>query len=353
MARYQANDSVRSAALAGVPDLIARLGGTAEPLLRAHGFSVATPDDPERHVSYADFIRLLEQCASELACPDFGLRVARMQDIQVLGPLAAVIRHSPTVAEAVRSVCRYLSFHTPGAAVELVEARGEPPGFTIEIILPGLRQARQINELSMFLGQRMLELLLGEGYRAPAVHFTNEPPRDLAPLQRAFGSALEFGMPIDRFILRDGDLARPVMRADRTLLRLIESHIDSTRHDASVPLLDRVSRAIRILLPSGRCSVGAVADHLGLAPRTLQRGLQQHGASFRELRESQQRWLAERLLANPGLPLLRVATLAGFGEQSTFNRAFTRWTGVSPGRWRRRLHSPSFQHSSARARRDR
>lgn len=330
------NDSVRSAALAGIPELITRLGGSADRLLRRHGFSATTADDPELHVSYADFIRLLEDCAEEIPSTDFGLRVARMQDINVLGPISIVMRHSPNVAEAVRSVSRYLSFHTPGATVELIDTAGEPPGLTCEIVLPELRRARQINELSVFLGQRMLELLLGENYRALAVHFVSEPPPNIVAMQRAFGQRLEFGMPINRFVLRDDELTRPVASADAGLRRLIATHIDLTRHDPSVSLLDRVNRAIRMLLPSGRCTLPAVADHLGTAPRSLQRELQRRGTSFRTQQELQQRQFAEHLLANPRLPLLRVATLAGFAEQSTFNRAFTRWTGEPPGRWRRR-----------------
>jgi AraC-like DNA-binding protein len=333
----QRNDSIRAAALAGVPELISRLGGDAEALLRVHGFTPGTASEPERHVSYADFIRLLEHCAAELRCQDFGLRVGRMQDLQVLGPIAIVMRHSATVAEAIRSVARYLSFHTPGAAVELIDTAGESPGFSMEIVLPGLRRARQINELGMFLGQRMLELLLGEGYRALAVQFVTDPPEDEAPLRRVFGARLEFGMPINGFTLREAELRRPVSDADATVRRLIASHIDLARHDPGVPLRERAGRAIRTLLPSGRCSLPAVADQLGFAPRSLQRALQQRGASFRELQETQQRALSEQLLRNPRLPLLRVATLAGFADQSAFNRAFARWTGESPGRWRRRV----------------
>lgn len=339
MPAEQRNDSIRAAALAGLPELITRLGGDPEALLRAHGFTPATASEPERHVSYADFIRLLEHCATELRCPDFGLRVGRMQDLQVLGPVAIVMRHSATVAEAIRSVARYLSFHTPGAVVGLVDAADEPPGFTVEIVLPGLRRARQINELGMFLGQRMLELLLGEGYRALAVQFVTEPPEDDAPLRRVFGARLEFGMPMNRFTLtlREVELRRPVRDADATVRRLIASHIDLARRDPGVPLVERVSRAIRTLLPSGRCSLPAVSDQLGFAPRSLQRALHQRGACFRELQEAQQRLLAEQLLRNPRLPLLRVATLSGFADQSTFNRAFARWCGESPERWRRRV----------------
>ena len=336
MRTQPASDSVRAAALVGMPELISRLGGDPATLLRAHGFTPATGAEPERRVSYADYIRLLEHCATELGCRDFGLRVGRMQDLQVLGPIAIVMRHSPTVAEAIRSVARHVSFHTPGAAVTLLDAPGEAPGFTVEVVQPGLQRARQINELAMYLGQRMLELLLGDGYRAPAVHWVTDPPEDASLLRRLFGARLEFGMPVNRFTLREAELQRPVRDADATVRRLIASHLDLVRQDCGVPLPERVSRAIRTLLPSGRCSLEAVSDQLGIAPRSLQRALGQQGSSYRQLQEAQQRALAEQLLRNPRMPLSRVATLSGYADQSSFNRAFSGWCGESPGRWRRR-----------------
>lgn len=334
-------DQVRAAALAGIEALIARHAGKPGAMLQRHGFARESAMDPEQFVSYADFIRLLEDCALTLACPDFGLRFAAIQDIQVLGPVATIVRFSDSVADAVSSIRRYVSYHTPGASVELVAAPDGPAGFTFEVTLPGLSRCRQINELSMYLGQRMLELLLGEAYRAQAVHFANEPPQDLAACRRTFGKNMEFGMPINRFVMHLSDLQRTVPRADPALRHLVSSYIDLTRRDSAVPLIERVERAVRLLLPSGRCSMKAVADHLGYAPRSLQRELERGQRKYRQIQEQEQRRLAESLLENSRIPLLRVATMAGFAEQSTFVRAFRRWTGCPPGRWRREHQADS------------
>jgi AraC-like DNA-binding protein len=47
--------------------------------------------------------------------------------------------------------------------------------------------------------------------------------------------------------------------------------------------------------------------------------------------------LAEHHLGNPGLPLASVAARLGFADQSAFQHAFKRWSGQSPGEFRRRL----------------
>jgi AraC-like DNA-binding protein len=69
--------------------------------------------------------------------------------------------------------------------------------------------------------------------------------------------------------------------------------------------------------------------------RTLQRKLVATGTTFREVSETVRGRLAEGYLTDPGVSIAEVAFLLGFSDQSSFNRAFRRWTGESPGRWRR------------------
>lgn len=46
------------------------------------------------------------------------------------------------------------------------------------------------------------------------------------------------------------------------------------------------------------------------------------------------RQLAEGYLQDAQLPLGEIAALLGFSEQSAFSRAFAKWHGLSPLRWR-------------------
>ncbi|HEX6241184.1 MAG TPA: helix-turn-helix transcriptional regulator, partial [Polyangiales bacterium] len=77
-----------------------------------------------------------------------------------------------------------------------------------------------------------------------------------------------------------------------------------------------------------------VAARMHLSIRTLQRRLDEHGTSFRELAEVARREATERLMADPKLSLLDIALLVGFSEQSAFNRAARRWFGVTPSEFR-------------------
>src|SRR5699024_10547052 len=74
----------------------------------------------------------------------------------------------------------------------------------------------------------------------------------------------------------------------------------------------------------------AIAQRLNISTRTLQRRLQDHHLSFREISEQVQRDLAYHFLSTPSLSIQEVAYKLGYTQASSFSRAFKRWTGLSP-----------------------
>jgi AraC-like DNA-binding protein len=77
-----------------------------------------------------------------------------------------------------------------------------------------------------------------------------------------------------------------------------------------------------------------------MSVRTLQRRLVDSGTTFHKVSDAVLARLAAGYLTDPSVSVSEVAFLLGFSEQSAFNRAFRRWTGDSPGRWRRRIGAP-------------
>ena len=78
-----------------------------------------------------------------------------------------------------------------------------------------------------------------------------------------------------------------------------------------------------------------IARGLGLSARSFHRHLSDHGMSFQTLTEDTRRDLAEGLLRDDGHSLAEIAFLTGFSEQSSFTRAFKRWVGMTPARYRK------------------
>jgi AraC-like DNA-binding protein len=79
------------------------------------------------------------------------------------------------------------------------------------------------------------------------------------------------------------------------------------------------------------------AEFFDYEPKTLQRRLSQQGSSFSELVDRARRSQAESMLRQGTLKIQKISDALGYRNPSAFDRAFTRWRGISPKRWQSRL----------------
>ncbi len=83
-------------------------------------------------------------------------------------------------------------------------------------------------------------------------------------------------------------------------------------------------------------TVAELAVTAGVHPVYLARAYRRHfGCSPGEYMRRCRLMRAQRLLANPDLPLVEVALRTGFSDQSQMTKSFTAMFGISPGRYRR------------------
>lgn len=81
-------------------------------------------------------------------------------------------------------------------------------------------------------------------------------------------------------------------------------------------------------------SFEAAAEELNMTTHTLRRRLKEEGNSFQEIKDSIRKDHAIVLLDRAELPLHEISEQLGFSEPAAFNRAFKKWTGVTPGLYR-------------------
>lgn len=98
----------------------------------------------------------------------------------------------------------------------------------------------------------------------------------------------------------------------------------------SATTADRVRAALHETLPAGDPSIKAVAVHLAISARTLQRQLGQERTTFRKVLTSTRADLAHHYLLRQDLRVTEVAFLLGYGDTTSFYRAFRSWTGTTP-----------------------
>ena len=170
------------------------------------------------------------------------------------------------------------------------------------------------------------------------VELRQSKPPAAARYREVFQAPVRFGAAADRLRFPRAAWEQPTVDGDAALAALLEEHarILAVRTPHAVAgFVGAVQRAVASRLPEG-APADAVARALNVSVRTLQRRLVACGTTFHNVSDAVQARLAEGYLTDPAVSISEVAFLLGFSEQSAFNRAFRRWTGESPGRWRRR-----------------
>lgn len=160
--------------------------------------------------------------------------------------------------------------------------------------------------------------------------------RDRKSYQAHFGCTVRFNAERDALIFRSTDLDREFVTANDDLLGMLTSQLEArlSDHRAGKDVRDQVRRVLRRLLTGRRPDLRDVARELAASPRTLQRRLGDAGASYQALLEETRAELARHYLLNSSLELAEIAYLLGYEDGNSFVRAFHRWVGEPPRRWR-------------------
>lgn len=145
-----------------------------------------------------------------------------------------------------------------------------------------------------------------------------------------------FDQPQDQFELRIGNLqpdARPVNRHVFDSSEKRAAHL-MLRLRARDRIAKEISTHVVSMLEQGLPTIEEVARKMHCSGRTLQRRLAERNLNYQMLLDHVREDVAIHLLTTTELPITQIALRIGFTDDSTFHRAFKRWTGVLPGSYR-------------------
>ncbi|MCU0254469.1 MAG: AraC family transcriptional regulator [Acidobacteria bacterium] len=325
-------------AIARLPLFIARgtvrFGLDPDTLLRDAGFRETELADADSRVPIAKLRRLWTLIGERVPDPAVGMLVAENRVMRDLGLVTYTMRLSESLGEALRRLARYsqvvaedlivvLRRRADRAEIELQRAflydpLRLPVDFRLYALLSGIRLAVQRDLLPL------------------EAHFPYPAPDDTATHRRLFRCPLHFGEKSPRLVLRGSDLELPIATADPTLLGYLDRLAEQARQELSRDgsTADGVRRVLWQEMPGGRAAIGSIAARLGLSGRSLQRRLAEEGTSYKEVLDSFRRGMARRLLHERDVAIYEVAYLLGYSDPSAFHRAFRRWHGDSPRKFR-------------------
>lgn len=323
---------IRAASLRGFVPLVEELGGDPDALLGRHGITreqLAADDDL---VPITAHDQMLDTTAAALDCPDLGLRLATMQDLSILGPLALAVESSSTAAQAVECASSFLFVHSPALSVAV---EPDPYGRRGVVALTYRKDLRESPyspqgiELGLGLFFRIAAFLVGGQIGLRSVELSHPPQSPVGRYTDFFGTDVKFGRPVAALRVGRRVLDERFAAANEGIRRLAVQFLANRFADPSTSTAQRV-RLVVVETLSTAPPLTHVAGLLALHPRTLQRQLAAEGVTFESTVDEVRRETAHRLITSTDLTFEHVAELVGFSEQSTLSHAVRRWYGSTP-----------------------
>ena len=322
---------VVAAATAGLPDEARRVS-----LLKMVGIDPEAPVDPKLMIPDTAYYELCETVVrADPEGTSLPIRVGSSMRCDDYGAFGLAWKSALNLRGSYQRAERYGRVLTSVALYELLE---EGDRAFMVLHRAGMRRLglRISNEQTIVAVTQISREVFQEAFVPIAIHFRHPAPSDLSAHHEYFGCPVHYDSDRDTVEVSQAHLSARNRLGDASISAFLDAHMDQEL--ANLPDGDGLDRRVRSevsqSLSEGLPSVNAVAARLGLSGRTLQRRLAGQGLAFQDLVDQARQELAEQLLRRTDYALVEVAFLTGFTEQSAFTRAFKRWRGQTPSRFR-------------------
>ena len=315
-------------------DDAARAGIDRDALLRRVDLDPASLRDPDARLPLGSVVAVTRAVVEAAGDPAFGVRAGAARRAKDAGLIGYAMLHSATLRDALKRLVRYGRIIGDHNRQTLDEA-GELATIEFEGH-PALEAIVEFMELNVAWIVAVLREITAKNLDPVEVRLANKEPEHLQALRAHCRCPLQFEAPHAAIVLRREALDLPVTAADSTLA----GYLDQLATDAVTALgnddttTGRLRQVLWSRLSDGAPTLATAASAMAVSSRTLQRRLTDEGTTFAEALSALRHDLAVSLLKDRKLAVYEIGFLLGYADQSAFHRAFRRWRGVSPRRFR-------------------
>ncbi len=307
----------------------------ADALLSQVGISPSLLAMPQARVSAKQYGQLWRLVANVLDDEFFGQDSRRMKSgsfamlchaVLNCGSLQhALERGLRFFALVLDDICGKLERRDSRASLVLMERGPMPRLFANEVML------MLVHGLACWLVGRRIPILQAS--------FSYPEPPHSAEYRLMYSTRLTFNAPHTEIVFDAAHLALPIVQNERTLKEFLRNAPENilVKYKNGSSTGARIRRRLRQSLPGELPEFERLAEDMNMTVATLRRRLHEEGTSYQSIKDQLRRDLAIGYLSHSKRSAMDIGLELGFSERSAFHRAFKKWTGASPGEFRRQL----------------
>jgi AraC-like DNA-binding protein len=316
-----------------------RRGVDVDAVLAEVGLTHAQLEDPEWRGDLTLLARIVQLTVEALNDEFMGYASQRSKP-GTFAMMTHCVIHEPSIEQAMRKGVLFYCLFTDALEMS-IDVDDTGGSWTLRLARPELDPAHYFEEFWLSIWFRLWGWLAGEPPALQAVEFAySTEPSVRTELGLLFRHEPTFDAAATVLRFDHGFLHRPIVRSRQDLKEFL-AHTPlgvMTPTPQEMQMAQRVKSLVHVPVhgPAEFPSFSEVAAKLYLTEQTLRRRLQAEATSYREIKQTIRRDVAERMLRETDLPVHEVSELAGYSEPRAFMRAFQDWTGLTPATFRRR-----------------
>jgi AraC-like DNA-binding protein len=330
--------TVRSTALSGWADKAREFGVSASDALSVAGIAPGHAPGPIDTIPLAQFAHMAEFFGETASSRAASWHIGADYDLAELGEIGRAVTSARTLGGALRRFADNFELLQDCSRLSL-ETGADAATLSYRILDPSIWPRHHDALFSLGIIARIVKLAVPDAMPSFELGFEcskRETGLNLPQAQLAFAcEANSIRIPIAML-----DAAMPECGPPCDLRALSFAVAEQRR---SRPVRERLAGIIFARLSEGDIGQDALAREIGMSSRTMRRRLAEEASSFQQLLdECRMRQAVLEFSARPEASIADIALRLGYAEHSTFTRAFTRWAGRPPQRFRAEM--PPTRH---------
>lgn len=312
-----------------IGDYLQRHGHDAEAFLRQQGYS----DDNDGYVDFQLFSRLFDAAERLTGDPCIGLNVGAHFLARHWGRLGYLIMAGENGLEGVHFIQRFARIVT-----NALDLRWHWDAGTLQcdfsILVPNV--SRHVCDYFVSSSLSLSKATHQDVAPFHTVFFQHDDGGCAERYVQMLECECRFNAPWNRILVERQNLHRESRLRDPRLKKILEEHAEQVLQKlaSTDELIGQVRQRILQQLPNGVPALKEISEQLGQNERTFQRTLARLGHNYQDMVDELRMNLALEYIRND-YNFLDIAMLLGYSEQSAFHRAFKRWTGQPPSRFKK------------------
>lgn len=316
-------------------EVVSRWGISEQTLFSPFNVTSEQLADPKCRISVELANEVFKHALQLTGEGSLGYHMGTQMRISIHGFIGFAIMTASNVAEALFLASRFIQLRMPFLRLHIstLQPKAKIQIFCDDLTLEPLRTESLI---ALCVGVLCMgKALTGEDLYAD-IECDFSEPQHFQHYKDRINASIKFNQPHIIAHFDKAYLSLPLVGADH-----ISSQIAINQCEAELSTLGertRVAMKVRDILRQSEeryPTIEAVAEKLYMSDRTLKRQLAAEGTSYSNVVDEVRYRHAISLLSRSDYSLEKISEELGYSDVGNFTRAFKRWTGRTPGNWRK------------------